>query len=80
MVPAFAGNSARRESRGAGPGGFGVYLDFTEAIKRVGVNVIRERYGNLFDMYEKITGENAYGTPMRIYPGNLGSAPVGEGE
>jgi succinate dehydrogenase / fumarate reductase flavoprotein subunit len=54
--------------RGVGPGGLGVYLDFADAIKRLGENVIRERYGNLFDMYEKITGENAYQIPMRIYP------------
>ena len=53
---------------GVGPGGRGVYLDFADAIKRLGENVIRERYGNLFDMYEKITGENAYQVPMRIYP------------
>ncbi len=56
------------EGRGVGPGGMGVYLDFADAIKRLGINVIRERYGNLFDMYEKITGENAYEVPMRIYP------------
>jgi len=56
------------EGRGVGPGGLGVYLDFTDAIKRLGEDKIRERYGNLFDMYEKITGENAYRTPMRIYP------------
>ena len=56
------------EGRGVGPGGKGVYLDFADSIKRLGINVIRERYGNLFDMYEKITGENAYGVPMRIYP------------
>jgi succinate dehydrogenase / fumarate reductase, flavoprotein subunit len=56
------------EGRGVGPGGKGVYLDFSDSIKRVGVDKIRERYGNLFDMYEKITGENAYETPMRIYP------------
>jgi succinate dehydrogenase / fumarate reductase flavoprotein subunit len=54
--------------RGVGPGGRGVYLDFADAIKRLGEKVIRERYGNLFDMYEKITGENAYQVPMRIYP------------
>src|SRR5947199_33255 len=54
--------------RGVGPGGLGVYLDFAEAIQRLGEPVIRERYGNLFDMYEKITGENAYQAPMRIYP------------
>jgi succinate dehydrogenase / fumarate reductase flavoprotein subunit len=56
------------EGRGVGPGGLGVYLDFADAIKRLGEQVIRERYGNLFDMYEKITGENAYRVPMRIYP------------
>src|SRR2546422_9398936 len=56
------------EGRGVGPGSLGVYLDFSDAIKRLGEDVIRERYGNLFDMYEKITGENAYQTPMRIYP------------
>jgi succinate dehydrogenase / fumarate reductase flavoprotein subunit len=56
------------EGRGVGPGGLGVYLDFAEAIKRLGLPVIRERYGNLFDMYEKITGENACEVPMRIYP------------
>ena len=56
------------EGRGVGPGGLGVYLDFADAIERLGVNKIRERYGNLFDMYEKITGENAYELPMRIYP------------
>ncbi|HZV36225.1 MAG TPA: succinate dehydrogenase (quinone) flavoprotein subunit, partial [Verrucomicrobiae bacterium] len=56
------------EGRGVGPGGLGVYLDFADAIKRLGEETVRERYGNLFDMYEKITGENAYRTPMRIYP------------
>src|SRR6266446_501831 len=56
------------EGRGVGPGGLGVYLDFSEAIQRLGVEVIRERYGNLFDMYERITGESAYQAPMRIYP------------
>jgi succinate dehydrogenase / fumarate reductase flavoprotein subunit len=56
------------ESRGVDPGGLGVYLDFADAIQRLGVHVIRERYGNLFDMYEKITGENAYEVPMRIFP------------
>ena len=54
--------------RGVGPGGRGVYLDFTEAMERLGVQAIRERYGNLFDMYERITGENPYKVPMRIYP------------
>src|SRR4051794_32902959 len=56
------------EGRGVGPGARGVYLDFADAIKRLGEDKIRERYGNLFDMYEKITGENAYCVPMRIYP------------
>jgi len=56
------------EGRGVGPGGRGVYLDFEESINRLGENVIRERYGNLFEMYKRITGENAYQRPMRIYP------------
>jgi succinate dehydrogenase / fumarate reductase flavoprotein subunit len=56
------------EGRGIGTSGYGVYLDFADAIKRLGENVIRERYGNLFEMYERITGEDAYKQPMRIYP------------
>jgi succinate dehydrogenase / fumarate reductase flavoprotein subunit len=56
------------EGRGVGPGGRGVYLDFADAIKRLGEDTIRERYGNLFEIYEKITGEDAYKVPMRIYP------------
>jgi succinate dehydrogenase / fumarate reductase flavoprotein subunit len=56
------------ENHGVGPGGRGVYLDFTDAIKRLGEPAIREKYGNLFDMYERITGENAYRVPMRMYP------------
>ncbi len=56
------------EGRGVGPGGLGVYLDLTGAIKRLGEKTIRERYGNLFEMYQNITGENAYERPMRIYP------------
>jgi succinate dehydrogenase / fumarate reductase, flavoprotein subunit len=56
------------EGRGVGPGGRGVYLDFADSIKRFGENAIRERYGNLFEMYERITAENAYQQPMRIYP------------
>ena len=56
------------EGRGVGPGGLGVYLDFADAIKRLGEKTIRERYGNLFDMYHNITGDDAYHTPMRIYP------------
>jgi succinate dehydrogenase / fumarate reductase flavoprotein subunit len=56
------------EGRGVGPGGRGVYLDFADAIKQLGEQTICERYGNLFEVYEKITGENAYQGPMRIYP------------
>jgi succinate dehydrogenase / fumarate reductase flavoprotein subunit len=56
------------EGRGVGESGRGVYLDFADAINRVGEQTIRERYGNLFHIYEKITGENAYERPMRIYP------------
>jgi succinate dehydrogenase / fumarate reductase flavoprotein subunit len=56
------------EGRGIGPGKRGVYLDFADAIERLGEDVIRARYGNLFDMYQMITGENPYEVPMRIYP------------
>jgi succinate dehydrogenase / fumarate reductase, flavoprotein subunit len=56
------------EGRGVGPSGVGVYLDFRDAIQRLGRGVIAERYGNLFDMYHNITGENPYEVPMRIYP------------
>ncbi|HVK00316.1 MAG TPA: fumarate reductase/succinate dehydrogenase flavoprotein subunit [Gemmatimonadales bacterium] len=56
------------ETRGVGPGGLGVYLDFADAINRVGEDAIRERYGNLFEMYQRITDENPYRVPMRIYP------------
>ncbi|MGA9523097.1 MAG: fumarate reductase/succinate dehydrogenase flavoprotein subunit [Myxococcaceae bacterium] len=56
------------EGRGVGPGGQGVYLDFADAIQRLGVDVVRDRYGNLFQMYERITGEDPYQLPMRIYP------------
>jgi len=56
------------EGRGVGPLRNGVYLDFSDAIARLGVQVVKERYGNLFDMYERITGENPYEVPMRIYP------------
>ncbi len=56
------------EGRGVGPGGRGVYLDFADAIKRLGKDQIAERYGNLFEMYERITDENPYEVPMRIYP------------
>ena len=56
------------QERGVGPGGRGVYLDFHDAIERLGRNVIADRYGNLFDMYERITDESPYEAPMRIYP------------
>jgi succinate dehydrogenase flavoprotein subunit len=56
------------EGRGVGPGGLGVYLDFADAIRRLGAGTIRERYGNLFEMYQRITDENPYQVPMRIYP------------
>ena len=56
------------EGRGVGESGRGVYLDFQDAIGRLGEETIRERYGNLFDIYDKITAENAYQQPMRIYP------------
>jgi len=56
------------EGRGVGESGLAVYLDFRDAIKRLGVHTIKERYGNLFDMYQRITGEDPYQVPMRIYP------------
>ena len=56
------------EGLGVGETALGVYLDFADSINRLGESTIRERYGNLFDMYERITGENPYKTPMRIYP------------
>ena len=56
------------EGRGVGETGLGVYLDFSDAIKRLGRGVIEERYGNLFDMYQRITDEDPYQVPMRIYP------------
>ncbi len=66
-----ASRASKREvdaGRGVGPLKNGVYLDFAEAIERLGAPVIEERYGNLFQMYERITGEDPYRTPMRIYP------------
>jgi succinate dehydrogenase / fumarate reductase flavoprotein subunit len=54
--------------RGVGAGGYGVYLDFSDAIRRDGLAVIQEKYGNLFDIYHEITNEDAYKVPMRIYP------------
>ncbi len=79
MYPSFgnlaprdiASRAAKRvcdEGRGIGATGLGVYLDFADAINRLGEAAVRERYGNLFDIYHEITDENAYKTPMRIYP------------
>jgi succinate dehydrogenase / fumarate reductase flavoprotein subunit len=56
------------DGKGVGPGGLGVYLDFAEAIERLGLDTVKAKYGNLFDMYAQITGENPYQQPMRIYP------------
>ncbi|WP_326644690.1 fumarate reductase/succinate dehydrogenase flavoprotein subunit [Streptosporangium sp. NBC_01755] len=56
------------EGRGVGPGGLGVYLDFADAIRRLGRDAVEKKYGNLFEMYERITGEDPYAQPMRIYP------------
>ena len=67
-ISSRAAKEACDDGRGVGPGGRGVFLDFAASIQRLGQPVIAERYGNLFDMYARITGENPYQTPMRIYP------------
>ena len=67
-ISSRAAKEACDDGRGVGPGGRGVYLDFAESIGQFGAKTIAERYGNLFDMYERITGESAYKRPMRIYP------------
>jgi succinate dehydrogenase / fumarate reductase flavoprotein subunit len=67
-ISSRAAKEACDDGRGVGETGRGVYLDFADAIGRLGEKTIAERYGNLFEMYEKITGENAYKVPMRIYP------------
>ena len=71
-IASRAAKQACDEGRGVGPKvegvSRGVYLDFRDAIKRLGAAAVKEKYGNLFDMYERITGENAYRQPMRIYP------------
>ncbi|MDP1860046.1 MAG: fumarate reductase/succinate dehydrogenase flavoprotein subunit [Gemmatimonadaceae bacterium] len=67
-IASRAAKEACDEGRGVGPGGLGVYLDFRDAINRVGREQVEERYGNLFQMYERITDENPYVVPMRIYP------------
>lgn len=72
LVPRDVASRAAKErcdaGYGVGESGAAVYLDFSGAIKRLGIEVIRERYVNLFEMYQRITGENPYETPMRIYP------------
>jgi succinate dehydrogenase / fumarate reductase flavoprotein subunit len=72
LVPRDVASRAAKEicdeGRGVGENGLSVYLDFKEAITRLGTEVIREKYGNLFEMYERITAENPYEVPMRIYP------------
>jgi succinate dehydrogenase / fumarate reductase flavoprotein subunit len=67
-IASRAAKEACDQGRGVGPGARGVYLDFADAIKRLGRAKVAEKYGNLFDMYENITGENGYEQPMRIYP------------
>jgi succinate dehydrogenase / fumarate reductase flavoprotein subunit len=67
-IASRAAKEACDAGRGVGPGGRGVYLDFADAIKRIGANGIKERYENLFDMYAHITNEDPYNSPMRIYP------------
>jgi succinate dehydrogenase / fumarate reductase flavoprotein subunit len=67
-IASRAAKEACDEGRGIGPSGRGVYLDFADAIKRLGRPVIQERYGNLFEMYHDITAEDPYEGPMRIYP------------
>ncbi|WP_437731654.1 fumarate reductase/succinate dehydrogenase flavoprotein subunit [Sorangium sp. So ce1335] len=67
-VASRAAKAVCDEGRGVGPTRLGVYLDFSDAIRRLGKPAIAERYGNLFDMYERITGDDPYSVPMRIYP------------
>ncbi len=67
-ISSRAAKEACDDGRGVGPGGRGVYLDFADSIKRLGAKEIAERYGNLFEMYQRITDENPYEVPMRIYP------------
>ena len=67
-ISSRAAKEACDDGRGVGPGGRGVYLDFADSIKRLGAKEIGDRYGNLFEMYQRITDENPYEVPMRIYP------------
>src|SRR5207247_4707640 len=66
-IASRAAKEACDDGRGVGPGGRGVYLDFADAIARQGRDKIEDKYGNLFEMYERITAENAYEQPTRIY-------------
>src|SRR5437667_11275581 len=72
LVPRDVASRAAKEvcdaGRGVGPGGHGVYLDFADAIARLGLDNVDAKYGNLFEIYERITGDDAYRVPMRIYP------------
>ena len=67
-VASRAAKNVCDEGRGVGPGGLGVYLDFADAIDRLGRTTIEDKYGNLFDIYQQLTGEDPYQVPMRIYP------------
>ena len=67
-ISSRAAKEACDEGRGVGPTGYGVYLDLKDSIARLGETTIRQRYGNLMEMYQRITDENAYKQPMRIYP------------
>ena len=67
-IASRAAKTACDAGQGVGSSGYGVYLDFADAIERLGEDVVRDRYGNLFDMYEEITAEDPYHVPMRIYP------------
>jgi succinate dehydrogenase / fumarate reductase flavoprotein subunit len=67
-IASRAAKSVCDEGRGVGPGGLGVYLDFADAIARLGRDSVANKYGNLFEMYERITGEDPFEVPMRIYP------------
>src|SRR6185295_9979361 len=67
-VASRAAKAVCDEGRGVGESGLGVYLDFADAIKRLGQQTIKEKYGNLIEMYQRITDENPYQVPMRIYP------------
>ena len=77
-IASRAAKEACDSGRGVGAGGLGVYLDFADAINRLGRAKIEERYGNLFEMYERITDEDPYTVPMRIFPAEIGRASCRE--